>query len=225
MVGTTCDCCGPTGGRPLGAELFFRTGVALTGGDGIMADSVKSGWLVEGGHRLIFFNDPADAGWLLTASLSNVHNSGENPAPRLNLLNVRITDPVLQGQRNIPSANVELRSLNRTFVTLGLGRLWYLSGDGIKNCERCNRNWRIGLDAGGRWGTAKAEFAELRHFTDTIAGIYAAGFTDLEFPIGCCMLQTGLRIEWDYTWSDILQIQNKSDLTGVNLLWSIGLRY
>ena len=84
---------------------------------------------------------------------------------------------------------------------------------------------RLGIDGGGRWGTAKAEFRDLRHFTDVIGAVYGAVHSDYELPRGCCTYFLGLRAEYDYTWSDILQIQNKSDVQDINLMVSLGVRY
>ena len=70
------------------------------------------------------------------------------------------------------------------------------------------------------------DFFEIKHRTDTIGAAYVAGHTDLDIPCGgCCVFQVGLRAEFDYTWSDILQIQNKSDVQDINLLLSFGVRY
>ena len=63
------------------------------------------------------------------------------------------------------------------------------------------------------------------HLTDTIGGVYASLHSDLDIPCGCCVFQLGFRAEWDYTWSDILQIQNKSDVQDINLMVSLGVRY
>src|SRR5205807_4651410 len=112
--------------------------------------------------------------------------------------------------------------LNRTDVSVGVGRDWYLWGAANACGEK---RWRAGLDAGGRLGTAKAEFNEISHHTDTTGGVYIGLHTELEIPYGCCSFLVGFRAEWDYTWMDILQIQNNSDLQDVNLLFTFGVRY
>ena len=35
----------------------------------------------------------------------------------------------------------------------------------------------------------------------------------------------GVRLEWDYTWMDILQHQNNSDLQDINLILNTGFRF
>ena len=67
--------------------------------------------------------------------------------------------------------------------------------------------------------------AQLRHLTDVIGGPYVAFRTDYEIPCGSCIYQFGLRAEWDYIWSDVLQRQNNSDVMDVNLLLTFGVRF
>ena len=78
---------------------------------------------------------------------------------------------------------------------------------------------------GGAWGSASAEFNEIRHRTDVVGGVLASVHTDLEFPIGCCccVFYTGFRLEWSYIWGDILQ--RKSDIEEINLLFTLGVRF
>jgi hypothetical protein len=76
---------------------------------------------------------------------------------------------------------------------------------------------------GGGWGSASAEFDEIRHRTDVIGGTFASLHTDLEIPCNCCTFYTGLRLEWAYTWGDILQVQ--SDVNEFNMLLSFGVRF
>ena len=104
---------------------------------------------------------------------------------------------------------------------MGGGREWYLFGSASSGCTM----WRFGFDTGGRWGSERADFNEIRHRNDMIGGIWAAAHTDVEIPWGCCVLQAGFRVEYGYTWSDILQIQNKSDVQDINILFNFGVRF
>src|SRR5207247_188290 len=101
-------------------------------------------------------------------------------------------------------AGVTVSGLNRTFVNLGMGREWYM----WHSANTPGNNWRMGMDFGGRYGSEKADFHEIRHRTDVVGGVYASLHTDLEIPCGCCIFQCGLRGQWAYTWSDILQKQS-----------------
>jgi hypothetical protein len=135
----------------------------------------------------------------------------------------------------IAAEGVSIADLNTTFANLGFGRDWYLRGQaptyltcaacGDHDCDRGNWVWRVGVDGGGRYGTAKLELHEVRHRTDTIAGLYVGAHSDIEVPCGCCIFQAGIRLEYDYTWMDILQKQNDTDLQNLNLLFTIGTRF
>ena len=52
-----------------------------------------------------------------------------------------------------------------------------------------------------------------------------AAHTDMEVPFGPGFFVFGLRTEFAYTWADILQRQNNSDVMDVNFMFSIGYRY
>jgi hypothetical protein len=122
------------------------------------------------------------------------------------------------GKGGVPG--VTIQSLNRTFVNLGPGREWYLFGSAFAPGNKV----RIGVDGGGRWGSARMELHEFHHRTDTIAGLYAAAHADLEIPCSpCCVFYAGLRVEWDYTWMDILQ--RTSDIQDINALANFGVRW
>jgi hypothetical protein len=94
---------------------------------------------------------------------------------------------------------------------------------GNASCD--TTSWRVGFDAGGRWGTARLETHQLKHRSDVIGSAFFAAHSDVEVPCGCCIFYYGLRLEYDYTWSDILQLQNKSDLQDLNLLVTTGVRF
>src|SRR5262249_23064689 len=117
---------------------------------------------------------------------------------------------------------VTMRTLQRTWINGALGREWYLSG--TANC--CDGwLWRAGFDLGGRLGTAKIEFAEIRHRTDTIYGYFGAIHTDLEKSFGCCTSQMGLRLEFDQSLMDFLDPFNNSNVRDINLLVTFGVRF
>jgi hypothetical protein len=121
----------------------------------------------------------------------------------------------------LTNTSATLEALNRTFLDVGGGYEWYLWGSA--GCHQ--KSWRIGCDTGGRWGSEKADFNEITHRTDVIGGVWGAVHTDLEIPCGCCLFQAGFRVEYGYIWSDIMQIQNKSDTQDLNILFSVGVRF
>jgi hypothetical protein len=216
--GDDFGCCGEAHGGPIDTELFFRTGPSLVAGNGTVADVLQTGIYVQGGARVLFFDQSAANAWTVELGIANIYNHAHAPTTYTGIpLNILVT-----GSTGPVKTLATLTEVDRTFVDLAGGREWYLSGSAIsKGCT----NWRIGFDAGGRWGSESADFNEIKHRTDTIAGIFAAVHTDIEIPMGCAVFQAGFRIEYGYTWSDILQIQNNSDVQDVNLLFTIGIRY
>jgi hypothetical protein len=226
IKGDQPDCMGPLGGNgPIRSELYVQAGPSVPIAGGFFNDTLKTGWEIQGGGRTLFFNTQDDAAWIVDLSLSNINNTGRNPGHTATLHNVIVPGPPSFGggatNISVPSLSVSTRALNRTFVNLGFGREMYLYGgpdaDGL--------SWRVGIDGGGRYGSAKLEMHEIKHRTDTIAGAFVSLHSDVEIPYGCITLLAGFRLEWDYTWMDILQIQNNSDLQDLNLLFMAGIRF
>jgi len=227
LLGTCPECCAPlTDGNPSKTELYLRSGFATISGNGQLAHSLTTGWAIQGGGRELYFNRAGDAAWVVDVGLMNINNDrNSNPIP-VNLLNVNLPQPGNVGRTTVPSVQVTPRNLNQTFVGLGGGREWYLFG-GAANTRNTPHPalWRIGIDGGGRWGTSKLDVFEIRHRTDTLGAAYWSVHSDVDIPCGCCVFQVGFRYEFDYVWSDILQIQNKSDVIVNNFLFNVGLRY
>jgi hypothetical protein len=201
-------------------EIFLRAGTSLPFGGQAAGNELKVGSTIMAGGRALFFNPAKTTAFTVEAHILNSQNQadgerqfplsiiepGENGAQRVNF-----------GSGNIPG--VTIRRMSRTMVGVGLGREWYPwqpAGDP-------HTKWRVGVDAGGRYGSASMRFNEIRHRTDVIGSAFAAAHSDLEIPCGPCVLQTGVRLEYAYTWSDILQ--RTSDVQELNLLFTLGLRY
>jgi hypothetical protein len=192
-------------------------------GGGFFGHTLQDGWEIQAGGRTLFFNPEATAAWTADVSVSNMHNNGQHSDISATLLNTITQVPTSFGPVGVqvPSINVTTRSLNRTFFNLGFGREYYFFG----RPQADNWTWRAGFDAGGRYGSTKLEMHEIQHRTDTIAGIYVSAHSDVEIPYGCITLLAGMRLEWDYTWTDILQHQNNSDVQDINLLFNVGFRF
>jgi hypothetical protein len=227
--GDKFGCCeGDCPNGPLQYELFLRVGPSFQIGGGQLADSLLTGIYTGGGGRLLLFDPEAIDAWVAELGVANIDNHAHMNFPGLplnilvpgtNAIGQTVPTAVSFGKNGVPGVTV--RSMDRTFLSLGGGKEWYLIG----SAACCGPTWRIGSDLGGRWGTEEASFNEIPHRTDTIGGVYAALHSDVEIPCGCCILQGGCRVEYDYFWSDILQIQNKSDTQDINLLFTIGVRY
>jgi hypothetical protein len=216
-------CCGPIGGNgPIKEELYLRSGIAVTFGEGQLGKLLNNdaGWIIQGGGRSLFFNPAQDAARTVDLALGHTVNSAE-PAPPILILIGPPTAPVRH--------TVTVKGTQRTNVTLALGREWYLNGtaDGSGG----GLVWRAGADAGGRLGTARGDVLDtgmqpIRHLTDTIYGTVLSLHTDVEWKCGCCCTwMAGFRAEWDFTWSDLLKSPNNSDLQDVNFLGTIGVRF
>ncbi len=230
LGGRTADCCGQVGGSaPIGTELYLRWGLSLPVGGGFFSHTLSTGWTVQGGWRTLFFDQPGDAAWVVDLGLSDTSHHGQHDDSKAALHNI-ILPNALGTNVQVPRVLVTTRHLNRTFLNLGGGREWYLSGSGLKPCGGdCAANegtmCRVGVDVGGRWGSAKLELNEIKHRTEVLGGVYLAVHSDLEIPWGCCLFVVGARVEWDYIWSDILQRSVDTDLQNVNLLMTLGVRF
>jgi hypothetical protein len=182
----------------------------------VLGTLLETGWAVQAGGRSLFFNPELTKAWTADLSVSYNYNHAH---PQHIELPVGAANGI-GGVVLLPTP-VTLRQLHRTFANAAGGREWYLSG--TANCP--GFSWRAGFDVGGRLGTAKAEFAEITHRTDTIYGFDIALHTDIERPFGFCTLFGGFRAEWDMTWMDIISPFNNSNLEDINLLVNFGIRF
>ena len=228
ILGTQPDCCGPLGNDgALSTEIYVRSGVSVPLQSGYFGHTLTPGWDIQGGGRILLFNTSGDAAWTADLSISNVSNHGQHsdmPA----FLSLLFTDPNTGTTSHVPVL-VTVRSLNRTFVNLALGREWYIWAPAA-NCPTCGRmaegpTWRVGFDAGGRWGTERMEFNGLQHRTEVIEGAFVAVHTDLEVPCGGWIFVVGGRIEWDNTWMHTLLQDTPENLQNLNFLATVGVRY
>jgi hypothetical protein len=186
----------------------MRTGPSAPVAGGTLRNTLSTGWDVAGGGRALFFNPERDAAWTLDLGLNYMYNHGGHP----NL--------------NLPLGfdTVSVKALHRTSANLAGGREWYLLAPaGANGC-----NWRIGADAGGRWGTSRLDLtselqkSHYRRRNDVDGGVVLSLHTDAEIPWGACVILVGLRAEWDYIWSSIMADANLMD---VNLLLNFGFRF
>ena len=174
-------CCGNVGGNgPVWGELYLLTGVEIPAYGPILGHVLETGWVIQGGGRTLFFNQAMDRDWNIDLSISNILNRGQHGDVMIPLNLPGSTGPV----------DVSLRELNRTYVNAALGREWY-----FRRAPDCwIRTWRIGVSAGGRLGSEKAELYEMVHRTDVISGLFANLSGDVEIPCGCgCTFLLGMR--------------------------------
>jgi len=111
-----------------------------------------------------------------------------------------------------------------TFVNIGFGREWWLLGSAIPGQQQ-GWNWRVGVDGGGRYGSAMVRFDQIQHHTGVVGGMYAAIDSDLEHSFRCGVFFVGMRLEYDYIWTPLLQDQNNGNFQSLNLLFQTGVRF
>jgi hypothetical protein len=229
--GDKYECCSSPGGDgPIGYELFTRIGPSVVLGHGQqLSDVLQTGLYMGLGGRALFFDTSMESAWTFELGVANIYNHAHSD-PHGIALNILVpsainaaippTQVFFGRDKGVPGVTVQ--DLSRTFFDVGGGKEWYLLGSA--NCS--GPNFRIGCDGGGRYGTSSVSFHEIPHRPDVIAGMWVAAHADFEFPCcGCCILVAGFRLEYGYTWSDILQIQNNSDTQDLNLLFNCGIRF
>ncbi|GEM_PF-2620128 len=226
-------CCGPVGlcGGPLGFDVFLRGGLVFPIGSSIFDKVLLTGWEIEGGGQLFLFNRPSTAAWVATASISNIYNTTGNFNIPVTLYNVPVILPPapnstfpVRSIKVVPAIDLTVNYLNMTFVNLGIGREWWLCGSADPG-QTQGWNWRVGFDSGGRWGTAKVAFNEIQHKTGVVGGVDCAIYSNIEHPFRCGIPFAGVRFEYNYIWTGLLQRQNPGDFQSLNLLFQLGVRF
>ncbi|MFO0967831.1 MAG: hypothetical protein U0793_19895 [Gemmataceae bacterium] len=102
-------------------ELYLRSGVDFPFPGDVLGRILSPGWSITGGGKAIFFDKSYTRAWFADISLGNTFNESNNAAP---------FNPITL----VPGQVGRVRDYNRTCVGLGLGREWYLMGDG----SHCN---------------------------------------------------------------------------------------
>jgi len=216
------DCCDGGDGKitPLFTELYLRAGPAIPIGGDTLTRELKPGWSIIVGGRALFYDEPMTAAWTIDAHIINTNESGGRDDTRFPLVAFPAGTKVEFGTGGIPGVLVS--ACNRTMGGVGLGREWYFFGSA--NAEGCK--WRCGFDVGGRWGTERLDLSATQapgHVTDVITSFYTGLHSDLEIPTHIGLFYVGMRVEWAFTWSDVLQVP--SNMEDLNILFEVGLRF
>jgi len=208
-----CGCCGPIGGAgSIHSELYVRGGLTFPTGGSFFKDRIETGWLVQGGLRSLFFDAADIRAWTVDFSLSYTNNPGTGDQDQF------LQDGILS----------TVRDLHRSAVTASLGREYYIIG----TAHSCDRHWRVGADAGIRWGTTRLDLntfdvtpVGFRRVNSTHYGPVIAVHSDIECPIGCCTLIGGVRGEWvDVFNKGLVQLQD-NEVMEWNVLLTLGVKY
>jgi hypothetical protein len=187
------DCCWPIGAHgPIGQEVYIRSGAAFPLGNALLVRGLNTGWATTVGGRAQFFDAPGDAAWVLDFHGFYTYNNSSS-----------------QDVATVRGEPVTVRALHRSGVGLGIGRDYFLAGPGFVG-GIWDANFHYGWDAGARWGAGHADLNLItnhaiyrRHydvFGQPFAGLNAA----LDIPMGGWTGFVGGRLEWNYTFSDII---------------------
>jgi len=187
------DCCGPIGAHgPIGQEVYVRTGASFPLGNGLLVRGLNIGYATAAGGRAQFFSPAGDSAWTVDLHAFYTYNDG--------------------GSQDIVTFRgepVTVRALHRSGVGLGVGQDYFLAGPGFVG-GLWDANLRYGWDVGGRWGAGHVDlnsaFVEAlyrRHY-DVFGQPFVGLSTTLDIPVGGYTWLFGGRVEWNYTFSDIL---------------------
>jgi hypothetical protein len=210
------DCCSAGPLMPLYSELYLRVGPSIPVGGTLTGRDLLVGWTFEGGVRGMYFNPQMTSAWIIDVGIVNTNNGALSPGTPITL---NIIEPNAVGTPTLGTHTVTIRNYNRTFASLGFGKDWYP----WQPANSPTGTWRIGFDAGGRYGSSSMTFNEIRHRTHVIYGPYVAASTAYEVPCACCYLAWGLRLEWAYTEDRILQRGTYTQ--DINALVTFSVRY
>jgi len=218
---------------PIAAEVYFRTGISTPFASSfnhhdLLGRDMRAGFLYQLGIRTLFFDVPATRAWAIDVSLSHVDN-GQDPDVGYPLAVIDFTgntDPTT-GQPEVKRIQfgtpieppIHIRDTHRTYLNLGFGRDTYWNA----SAEDSGRRFRVGWDVGARYGALSQEYDRIKHRTDVIGGLYAGAHADFEWSTSWGAWHAGVRCEYSYTWSDILQ--RASDIQEINTLLTVGIRY
>jgi hypothetical protein len=221
------DCCCRVGGHgPIDMELYVRSGASVPLPFGLFGTIMRTGWDVEGGVRSLFFNTAEDRAWTVDIGITNIqYNTTKDRKAVIRAFRQQTPNGIGGFNTTIlPFFAVTPSGLNDTTLNLAFGREIYLFGS-THDCNSKEWKWRVGFDGGGRWGSNKVDLVEIQHKTSTVGGFFVSVHTDIEKPCGCAVFFTGLRMEYGYLWSNILQNQNNTDMQTINATFEVGLRY
>lgn len=209
-----CD----VGQTPIGTEYYLRVGPSFPVGNEVLGRNLRTGFTVGGGVRALFYSNDYRRAWTLDVGLANAFHSGGGQKPAETFRYTTLVPP----NNNLVTIPVGVRNFSKTSLSLGGGREWIFGG-GTYQGECCGL-LRVGIDGGGRWGSASIEFDRtLRHRTDVVGGMFAGTYANYEFPCWGLIGVGGVRTEWVYTWSDMLQ--RATDAQEINLLFTAGVRW
>lgn len=225
-------CGGPLGGGPVAYDVYGFTGPSFVIASGDLASRMQTGWTVGGGGRSLFFTPGGDAAWAIDLGLSYTYNRGIQGDP-ITVLNRGTTtiDPVTGQQTSTAPTlqDMRLRGVHRTSFNFAVGRDWFFWGPGAPGVE-AGWNARLGIDVGGRWGTAHVDMEPvnepLGYFRrqDNFQGVFLGLNGNVEVPMGGWIWVAGARFQWGYDWTNLTPPAD-GDIQSLNFLLTTGFRF
>jgi hypothetical protein len=213
------DCCEGRHGNqtPLYIELYLESGVVYPMHNTLLGSQLHPGWTIAGGARALFFNEPMTAAWVFDGHIFNIDQWGGRQHTGFPVTVFQAGQKHVFGVGAVPGATVE--DYNRAGVGVGFGRDWFPWRPA--NADGCS--WRIGFDGGGRYASGRVNLDQLGHLNATVGSIYTGFHSDVEIPCRRVIWHIGIRGEWSYNWSSVLQ--QSSDVQDLSLLFTTGIRY
>lgn len=217
--------CGMSGVGPIAWDVYFETGISAPFSGNLFGRALGLGFDVGGGARTYFYDSAAvDAAWVVDLGLHVITNNIADHSRPYTLYNVRNRDTnTVVNTPTFPEVDVTLKGISRTYTRLGLGREWWIIGSGENNGSGVH--WRWGVDVGGQYGWVKLDVNELRHMTGNLGNVYTDIHTDIDVPFGPGFIIFGAKAMVGYTFSNILQSQNNSDILEASFLLQTGYRW
>jgi hypothetical protein len=208
------------------------TGPNFVTGNAVLTDRLSTGWIVAGGGRTLFFNQAADAAWVIDLGLTYQYNRGNQSDP-LDIFRRQANVTNTTTGTSTPQPDIltftAIRGIHRTAFNFALGRDWWLYGPGAVG-RASPWNARFGVDLGGRWGSAHADLVPIAETNGyfrrqgVFHGIYGSVHAEVERNMGGWVWTSGLRLQYGYDWMNIIPPQ-AGDIGNVNLLLNTGVRY
>lgn len=206
------DCCGPVGGHgPVGQEVYVRIGASFPLGNGLLARALNVGYAAHVGGRALYFDPSGASAWVVDLHGFYTYN------------NANAEDIV-----TVRGEPVTVRALHRSGVGAGIGQDYFLAGPGFVG-GLWDANLRYGWDVGGRWGAGHTDFnnpfvpALYRRKYDVFGQPFVGLSATLDVPFGGWTCFVGGRLEWNYTFSDLLPKQGSFHEVVAQLMF--GVRY
>ena len=174
-----CDV--PVAAPPIAAEVYFQSGWSIPTNSwfnkrDVLGRDMNLGFVVQGGVRTLFFNQPATRAWVVDTSISH-HSNGHDQDVGYPLRVIDFTGNTdITGQPEVKLIQfgtptrppIEIRDTDRTYVNVGVGRNYYWNSSAETECWHMRWGW----DIGGRYGALSQEYDLIKHRTDVIGGFF-----------------------------------------------------